>query len=196
MGGATSQRRHGNFFQKPTMVFIITIVWQRNIEVLIWLRRKVNCALGDICFTNLNIFFSYCTFEILSSSPISETARPRRRFMNTRAMIKMKMRKKILAMNGVSSALMKFAVKSNSPINIANTWKILVLLKSWFWMFLCFVFLVVGCLFLSFVCCSPWWRRSRGFQRPGWWGGGLLSKIEIWIHTHNYKYKYKYLGGG
>ena len=158
MGGATSQRRQGNFFQKPTMVFIITIVWQRNIEVLIWLRRKVNCALRDICFTNLNIFFSYCTFEILSSSPISETARPRRRFMNTRAMIKMKMRKKILAMNGVSSALMKFAVKSNSPINIANTCKILVpsycccFLCFWVLCFLC-SFIVVGRLFLSFLCC-------------------------------------------
>ena len=154
MGGATSQRRHGNFFQKPTMVFIITIVWQRNIEVLIWIRRNVTGAFGDICFTNLNIFFSYRTFEILSSSPISETARPRRRFMNTRAMIKMKMRKKILAMKGVSSALMKFAVKSNSPINIANTWNILVLLKNWFWIYLvsCFLclFIVVSYLFLSF----------------------------------------------
>ena len=183
MGGATSQRRHGNFFQKPTIVFIITIVWQRNIEVLIWIRRKVNCSLEDIYFTNLNIFFSCRTFEILSSSPISETARPRRRFMNTRAMIKMKMRKKILAMNGVSSALMKFAVKSNSPINIANTWKILVFLKNWFWMFhvSCFMclFIVVSCLFLSFFRRSPWWRRSRGFQRPEWWGGGTLSKIEI-----------------
>ena len=37
-------------------------------------------------------------------------------------MIKMKMRKNILAMNGVSSALMKLAVKSNSPISIAKTW--------------------------------------------------------------------------
>ena len=39
-------------------------------------------------------------------------------------MIMMKMRKKILAMKGVSCALVKFAVKSNSPISIANTWNV------------------------------------------------------------------------
>ena len=136
MGGATIQRRQGKFFQKPTMVFIITIVWQRNIDVLIWNRnsKTKRCAWKSLPFfqvwyklsttlisINHALFGQKNTFEILSSSPMSETARPRRRFMKTRAMIMMKMRKKILAMKGVSCALVKFAVKSNSPISIANT---------------------------------------------------------------------------
>ena len=61
------------------------------------------------------------TLDDLSSSPMSETARPSRRFMKMRAMMRMKMRKKILAIKGVSSALMKLVVKSNSPINMASS---------------------------------------------------------------------------
>ena len=59
-------------------------------------------------------------FEILSSSCISETAIPRRRFMNTRAIIIINMKKNVLATSPASLFLIKEFVKSSSPINIAQ----------------------------------------------------------------------------
>ena len=36
---------------------------------------------------------------------------------------------------------------------------------------------IVAVLRCFFLCCSPWWRRSRGSQRPGWWKGGRWCQI-------------------
>ena len=61
------------------------------------------------------------TLEILSSSPISDTARPSRRFMKTSAIMIRKRTKKILAMKFAFEFKRKLFVKSNSPISIVRT---------------------------------------------------------------------------
>ena len=62
-----------------------------------------------------------CDWETLSSSWMSETAIPSRRFMKTRAMNTRKIRKNSLAARPASSFFTKLLVKSNSPISMART---------------------------------------------------------------------------
>ena len=60
------------------------------------------------------------TLEILSSSPISDTAKPSRRFMKTRAMDITKRTKNTLATK-LAFEFKKLFVKSSSPISIVRT---------------------------------------------------------------------------